>query len=444
MRKTFFISVFALGLITASTAQERLWTMQDCIRYAVENSTAVRKKVYEHDTYKAEYASAVASFFPSLEIGTNVRYNYGRSIDPETNTYKETTTFNNSYDGGANLPLFDGGQLINGWRLSKVNRQSGMNSIQKAKDDLALKVMQAYVDVVYYKGLMRFAEEKLESSKEILHKASRQEELGLKGKADVALIAAEVANDDYLHVHQTNLYNTALSTLKELINYPFDAELDVDTAIAAEARLPEPESVDEIFTYAKTGNPTALEAGYTLRASELQALIQKGKLFPTISLYAGINTSYYENLKSDVAPAAFSAQFKNNMGEYFGVGVSIPLFNRLNRITEVRRARNNMRIARETQTEVLRQLQTTIEKAVLDREGYAKETVQMEKKLEADDYSYKVSLRKFEEGLVSPIDLRTTANILVESKANLLRRRLMHLLKCKEVDYYKGVPLISE
>lgn len=40
----------------------------------------------------------------------------------------------------------------------------------------------------------------------------------------------------------------------------------------------------------------------------------------------------------------------------------------------MRRARNNVRIAYEKQTETLRQLQKDVEQAVLDREGYAKET----------------------------------------------------------------------
>ena len=102
-----------------------------------------------------------------------------------------------------------------------------------------------------------------------------------------------------------------------------------------------------------------------------------------------------------------------------------------------------MRIAQEQQTEVLRQLQTAIEQAILDREGYAKETIQMEKKAQADEIAYQVTLRKFEEGLMSPIDLQTSANTLLQSKADLLQRKLMYLLKCKLVDYYKGKPLIE-
>lgn len=444
MKKGLFTSILSICLTVFVTAQENVWTMEACMQYAISNSPAVRKKSYEQDINKAEYTSAIANFFPSLDIGANARYNYGRSIDPETNTYKETTTFNNYYNGEASLPLFNGGQLINQWRTAKLNRQSGMNAIQKAKDDLALQVMQAYIDVIYYKELMYYTTDKLEESKKNLYRSQRLVELGLKGKADLAQIEAEVANDDYLCTHQQNRYNMALSTLKEYMNYPIGEVLKVGTMNIDPAYQPFKESVDDIYGYAQENNPTALQAGYELRNSELQHLIQKGKLFPAISFYAGVNTSYFENLKSDIAPKSFNTQFKNNMGEYFGVSVRIPLFNRLNTVTEVRRARNNVRIAEETQSEILRQLQTAIEKAVLDKEGYAKEVAQMEKKLQAEEYSYQVTSRKYEEGLMSSLDLRTSANLLLESQANLLHRKLMYLLKCKEVEYYKGVPLIIE
>ena len=95
-------------------------------------------------------------------------------------------------------------------------------------------------------------------------------------------------------------------------------------------------------------------------------------------------------------------------------------------------------------TAILRQLQTAVEQSVLDREGYAKEAIQMDKKVKSDELAYRVTLRKYEEGLMSTLDVQTSANTLLESKANLLQKRLMYLLKSKLVDYYKGKPLINE
>ena len=341
------------------------------------------------------------------------QYSFGRSIDPETNVYNNTSTFNNGYGLSVSIPIFNGGQLINQWRMAKANRQLGMNDIQKEKDDLAINTMQAFMDVVYYQGTVKLAAEQLEENSRILYKTRRQEELGLKGKADVAQIEAQVAANDYNLTHQQNLLNTAILTLKQNMNFPSDMELDVDTMLLDKSYATMLESVEEIYDYASDNNPTALQAQLQLKSSKMQYLMAKGRMLPSISFSAGVSTNYYENLKGEQAPAAFGSQFKNNRGEYISFNLSFPLFNGLDRLTNLRKARNNMRIAQEQQTEVLRQLQTAIEQAILDREGYAKETIQMEKKAQADEIAYQVTLRKFEEGLMSPIDLQTSANTLL-------------------------------
>lgn len=444
MRKLFIKGIFITCTAFSMGAQDTLWTMHDCMRYAVENSPAVRKQKHTNDSYKADKIAATASFFPSLSAGTSAQYNFGRAVNPETNTYINTTTFNNGYDVYASLPLFNGGQLVNQFRLAKLSRQSGLNDLQKAKDDLALNTMEAYANVVYYQGMVRFAQEKLEESERTLHKIRRQEELGVKGKADLAQIEAQVAGDDYNLTLQQNQFNNALLKLKEHMNYPYDAVLKVDTSDVSTIYLFSDESIEMIYNQAKDMNPTALQAAYQLKNNQLNHLVQKGRLLPTISVSAGVYTSYYDNLKAETAPPSFRSQFKNNRGEYVSFGFQFPLFSRLTRVRDVRRARNNVRIAEEQQNEVLRQLQTAIEQSVLEREGFAKECIRLEKKLKSDEIAYQLTLRKFEEGLMSSLDLQTNSNTLIESKALLLQKKLMYLLKCKQVDYYKGKGLVID
>lgn len=444
MKQIIVTTALLFGLAASAVAQDKIWTLNDCMRYAVENSPKVRQQVYTNNTYTAEHQSAIASFLPSISTEVDVQYRFGRSVDPETNTYSNTSTFNNGYGAYLSLPLFQGGRMINNWRLASVNRHMGKNDLQKQKDDLAVSIMDAFVNVVYYQGTVKMSAEKLEESSRTLYKTKRQEELGLKGRADLAQIEAQVAGDDYNLTHQQNLYNMAVLTLKSAMNFPTDSTLDVDTLVADMTYPFIEESVADIYNRAANNDPTALQADFQLKSSKMDYLITKGKLLPSISLQAGLTTSYFENLKSDKVAMSFDNQFKNNRGEYVYINLSFPLFDGLSRITAVRRARNNMRISHEKQTETLRKLQTDIEQAILDREGYAKEAIQMEKKVKADDLAYHVTLRKFEEGLMSPIDLQTSANTLLTSKADLLQKKLLYMMKCKLVDYYKGQPLISE
>lgn len=430
-------------LIWAAGAQERVWTLDDCMRYAVENSPKVKQKQHTQNTYKAEYRQSLASFLPSVTAQTEAGWGFGRSVDDSYN-YINTTNFSNSYGLNASLPIFNGGQLINNWRLAKVNRQLGMTNVQKQKDDLAILIMSAYVDVLYYQGTVTYAEEKLEESLQTALQTERMVELGLKGKAELAQVEAQVAADDYFRINQRNLYDVAVLTLKNYMNYPAEEPLSIDALDKVNAALLSDDDAQEIFAYAQGSNPTALQAEYQVDAARMQHLIEKGKLFPTISFWGGVYTDYYKDLKATEPGASFSNQFKNKRRESLGFSLSLPLFSRLTKVTSIRRARNNMRIAQEQQTEILRELQTAIEKAVLEREGLLKETIQMEKKKDADAYAYQVTLRKFEEGLMSPLDVQTSSNTLIQSKANLLLKRLTYYMKCREVEYYKGKPLIND
>ena len=66
MKQILLTTVLSLSFATATVAQEKLWTLDECMRYAVENSPSVKKQVYTSDTYKAERNAAV-----ELDVGVH-------------------------------------------------------------------------------------------------------------------------------------------------------------------------------------------------------------------------------------------------------------------------------------------------------------------------------------------------------------------------------------
>ncbi|MCC8199354.1 MAG: TolC family protein [Tannerellaceae bacterium] len=452
MKKIVITSTLLVRLATSLIAQEKVWTLNDCMQYAVENSPKIKQKKSETDSYKAGYISSIGDFLPSIETGLGTDFNFGRSANPIDNSYSNVSTFNNYYSAAASLYLFRGGILINQWRQAKVNVTLGKTDEQYAKDELAMNIMDTYVNTVYYKEMSHMAMDKLEESKNNLYMTQRKEELGLKSLADVAQMEAQVATDEYNLTNYQNLYNTNLLSLKESMNFPVDEELQVDLAVKEKSYLPGYDSVTDIYEYAKENNPAALKADLQLRQLKLQHKIAKGDYFPTISFYGQIYTNYYNilnaspdeqgnNPKDNIDP--FNTQFKNNRNEYIGISLTIPIFKRLNTISNARKARNNARIAAEQQTETLRQLHKTIEQSILDREGYAKEVFQLEKQVEYNAIAYRLNQRKYEEGLLSSIELQVSANDLLKARADLLQKQLMYIMKSRIVDYYKGIPLVE-
>ena len=190
-------------------------------------------------------------------------------------------------------------------------------------------------------------------------------------------------------------------------------------------------------------HPELLRARYQMQASKHEWHQARASLLPALSLSAGLSTTYFKTLNSETT-TSFSSQFKNNMGEYIGATLSIPLFNRLQSITNVRRAKNNYKMACEAYEQKHLELEKLSREAWNDWQGYLKQTVQMEKKVEADSLAYQLTRRQYEEGLSTAIDLHTTSSQLLNSKAILLQCQLMTMVKHELVRYYNGETIWTE
>ena len=161
-----------------------------------------------------------------------------------------------------------------------------------------------------------------------------------------------------------------------------------------------------------------------------------------MSVGGGYSTSFFKNMSSDTVYPSFKDQFKDNRSYYFSASLSIPIFSGLYRRTAVHRARNNMRIAEQENIETARTLRNEIAQTLQQVQGYGKQYVQAGKKVNAAQLAYRATEHKFEQGLVDPIELQTSANLLLQAKSERLNARLQYIIQSRMADYYNGLPLI--
>lgn len=445
MRKISIIG-FAMTAIFSGNilAQTQSWDMDDCMSFAVSNSSKIKIQELVNRNYKEDKKASVGALFPSINAGVGVNSNFGRSIDPETNTYSNISNFSNAYEIGGSMALFQAGALLNAIKVSKVTALMGIEEKQRKMDDISIQTMQAFADYLYYIECVKLSDEKLKQSEQLLYKTKRMETMGLKSQADVAQIEAQVAADDYTLTRQFNLKEQSLLTLKQIMNYPLRDSLAVDTNLTIPLYLPDDRSHEELYKAARFWNPTAKVAEMKVMESELQTKMARAKLFPTLTLNGGINTRFYENLKDWGKLSSFGPQFRNNLGEWVGVSLNIPIFNGLSKRSSLDKAKNNARIAKVEYDETLRQLEVEIEKVMQDCEGLTKEFEQINRKVDADQQAFLVTSRKYEKGLLSVFDLQTSANTLLQSKVSKLQIQMNYLIKKRLADYYSGKPLINE
>ncbi len=490
MRRKHIVSLFTLLISMMSLqAQEKVWTVDDCIRYAIEHNHDVRLQRMQLNDYKADKQRAVGAFLPSVEANVGGQFNFGRAIDPETNTYTNVNTFYNNYGMSASVPLFDGFQRINDLRAAKASVLMGRQGLLAQKDRVAQQVLEAFFDVQYYQTALEFVKQKREESTMLLRQTRMMVEVGTKGEADVAQMEATFAADDYEVTRQQGLLSRALLQLKKQMNFPAEEELKIKNE---ELRMKNEEGKmkneewrmkNEYYTtneQSKTHSsfgakrqffilhsersdnwlrrakgssffvlhssftpPSIREAEYQLRSAKYAYRSSKGALLPSISVGAGASTTYFKQIGAQ-SSRNFANQFRNNAGEYVYATLSIPLFNRLNTISNIRRQRNNVERARENLDHARQELHRLIQETVIDQQNSWMEVQKMQEKVEADSIAAQFTIRKYQEGISSSIDVQTATVALLQSKAQLLQCRLNYVYKTRILNYYQGIPLWTE
>jgi outer membrane protein len=402
--------------------------------------------------------AALKLFTPQISASTYAYYNFGRSIDPQTNTYFNTTSFHNNYGVSAGYDLFNGFQAVNNYKISKTGMLIADSMEKQVEADICLAVMEAYYNVVYYKRLCDVYEEQVATAEASLKKAKRQEELGQKGHADVIQMEADLADREYDLINTRNQYQDQKMTLADLMFWPVDEELIIDTQVPGQVgqdALAAPGSTssvipgltgnlstDDIVDFALDHNPAVQIASWQQQNAKLELNTAKWQVLPTVGLYAGWSTSYYTYQGSSTA--AFRDQFLNNGGEYVEVSVSFPIWNRLGKQSAIARKRHALEKATAEYDQKRRDVESEVRRAVQDRDGAATAYLQAQHKAEVQEEAYTLNLKKLEQGLISPLEFQTANNNYLKSQADEMNSLFKYLLKQAVVKYYNGIDYIEQ
>ena len=418
-----------------SQEQPEVWTLHDCMQYAVAHSPEMRLQQATNDDRRIDRREAAFGFLPTISAGTSGSFNFGRGIDPETNVYTNTTTFSNSYSLSADLDLFNGFSAVNNFRIAKTAVQ----------DEICLSVIQAYYNVLYYRGMVDLAREQLEESRKTLEQAKTQAELGLKSYADVLQIESDVAAKDFNLTQQENTLEQGILTLKTAMYYPFEEELplaEVEPSVLFSAFSHEG-NADSIAAAARNYLPAFKAEDLKVRSAEFDLKTAKWSLVPYIYAQGGYNTGYVFD-RSYAVNDPFWTQMNEKQGQYVGIGISIPIFNGLYKYNQIARKRNALATAEANRDIKYQQVEGEIRRAVQDMRGAAKQFISADKKVNALVLSHEANSRKYEEGLMTVIELQTSSNSLLEARAERLNQGLQYLLKERVVMYYKGITYLDQ
>ena len=437
------IAIIAATIMTMPAKAQPL-TLKQCMEYAMTHATQLRVKNTEADNARRNRRDAIlAAFTPTVNASTSAYYQFGRNIDPQTNTYFNTTSFHNNYGVDAGIDLFNGFSAVNNIRIAKTTMLMAQSEQEQAEANICLAVMEAYYNVLYYSTMLDIYAEQVANAEESLKRAQRQEELGQKGRADVLQLEADLADRRFDHLNMQHIHANQLMVLSDLMLWPLDEPLAIDTTLPA-APLAHPTSTngDDVVCFAMEHNPSVKLASLSVSNAQRELSTARWQRLPKLSLHAGWNTNYFNYAGTQAMP--FAEQFSNNRGEYVQLALSIPIWGRMQRQSNVARKRNALTVANAELDQKRRDVESEVRRAMHDRDDAALALQQAQRRAEVQNQAYALNLKRLQQGLISPIEFQAASNGHLKAQADAASALFKLLIKQAVVRYYGGEEYINQ
>ncbi|WP_294628379.1 TolC family protein [uncultured Bacteroides sp.] len=439
IRKTISaVLLSGIGMISIQAQENsssQAWTLRQCIDYAIEHNTGIRQSANNAEMNKVNVHTAKWARLPNLNGNASQNWSWGRTASPVDNSYSNINSANTSFSLGTNVPVFTGLQLSNQYSLAKLDLQAAMEDLNKAKEDIAVNVTSAYLQVLFNLELSKVAYNQVNLSKDQLRRIQGLFEVGKASPSEVAEAQARIAQDEMTAVQADNRYKLSLLDLSQLLELPTPEGFILETP-QEELKFAPLTPPDDIYTQALAYKPGIKSAEYRLQGSVHNIRIAQSNYYPQLSFSAGLGSNYYTvNGKS---AESLSNQMKNNLNKYVGFNLSVPLFNRFstrNRVRTARLQQNNLTLQLDNAKKTLyKEIQQSWYNALAAESKYNSSEVAVK----ANEESFRLMNEKFNNGKATFVEYNEAKMNLTKALSDRLQAKYDYLFCTKILDFYKG------
>lgn len=440
---TAFIILFSTTI--SLSAQEKAWSLEDCINYAMENNITIKQTELNSQYNENTLNQSKMDRLPNLNASASYDHSFGRSVDFTTYEYTDDQT-DNIYAGfNSSTPIFQGFQIKNKIEKNNFNLLASIENTEKIKNDIALNIAAGYLQILFNQELLEVAKNQLKVTNQQVERTGKMVEAGKLAKGSALEIQAQYASEELNVINADNQLTMAYLNLQQMLDLPYDPAFKI---VSPNLETPEGgmvlASVADIYSNAEQNMPQIKNSEYLLEAAKKDLDIAKGSMYPTLGFSANTYTRYssvaldYTTplVPDDVMP--FSDQLSNNFSLGLGLDLSIPIFNRHQVKTSISNARINIENSKLELQSTKNTLYRSIQQAHVDALGALKKYNSTEKALISMEESFKYTEKKFEVGLVNTVDYNTSKNQLSKTQSDLLQAKYDFIFKTKILNFYKG------
>lgn len=463
----FAVWTIAFFLCTHMLLAQRPLDFQACLELANSRNLNVKQAVLNKQRAESQLNVARYAFSPSLNGQFGYTFNFGLNIDPVRNVIGRETRQIGNIGLNTQWVLFDGWQNFNNLKRTELNLQAETENIESIKNDLTLNVAQAYLQVLVNEELKRVAQQQLSLTDKQVKRTEELVKSGILPDVNLQEIQAQyyreqqnlVLAENNLDVARVQLANLLmLNDFEDLQIKPLPADIPLNDYSTY--------SPSDIYREAAENNPTLKTAQLREAVSEYEVKQALGTRFPLIALVAGISTNYANsvpNIKGnenvtipigitqDGVPVfttisqpvidserpikPFNTQVIDNINEFLGISIQIPLWSRYQISNTVNNARINLELSRLNYTQAQISFYQNIQQAhaqfLASKAGLDAAT----KAERAAKTAYENAEQRFNNGLLDQVQLETFKINFSNAQSQRIRAQYEYILRSKIIEF---------
>lgn len=461
-----------VGLLSGSVfAQTTAWSLQKCINHAFEHNLQIKQSALNNDRAAIGFLSAKGAFLPSLNASGSHGYNIGMTIDPFTNEFATDAIQSNSFGLNSGITLYNGFKNHLNLKRAALGVDIATINLEQTKNDLALTISAAYLNVLFQEEFVTLANLNLETTKRQVDRVVKLVEAGAAPSSDLLDVQAQEASDYASLISNENARSLAKLNLVQLLQLnseqastfeivrPSEDDLEVSTL---------PTSSSQAINHALSTFPEIRAAALSVDDAYLNLDIAKTNYLPRLFASYNFGSGYSGNrVQGDIEPITteftimtqegalltapvtdysnvtystipFADQLSDNINQSIFFSLSIPIFNGFSSRNSVQQAEVGVlqsKYAQESTSQILTQ---SIESAWADAIAAQKNLLAQEAALAAAELAFSNTELKFEAGAISALEYADSRTRLDNARTNSLRTRYDLVFKSKILDFYQG------
>jgi len=441
--KNLLALILGVVLLSASNSvsAQRVWSLQQCVDYALENNIQIKQQELGTDFQQNQVNQAKSDRFPNLNAGASNNYSFGRSLN-NNNVYESVNSTQLNGYLSSNVTLFNGFTLNKTIEQRELDLLASIEDLQKAKDDIILAIAASYLEILFAEELVLVTKANIDVTQQQIDRTQQLVDAGSLARGAVLEIEAQMAREELQLVNDQNRVQLAYLTIYQLLELPISESFTIEKPTLPEikANVTMANSFD-VYKNALNVRPEIQAAQLRVESAKRQLEIAKGYKYPTLSLGANYNNLYTKILNTDFPQSSFSDQLKSNSRYGFGFNLNIPIFNRNQVRNNISNARLNLmdyELRLQSSANVLR---TDIEQAYTNALAALNRFISSEKAVKSMEEAFRYTEEKFNVGMVNTVEYNQSKNNLTAAQSDLLQSKYEYIFRTKILDFYNGVPI---